>query len=158
EDGIRDFHVTGVQTCALPIWGGGVVVERRRERLRAPAAEEERRPVRGDDQVHPRRLPRRERVYARVVGGVHEVVDGVGAAAGAAVEAAGRAADGDGARGGRVADLVAGDLAAGRLVVGAPAEGVEEAEVVAHLVDGDVALDERRGVAARAGLVADDGT
>src|SRR5436309_2918630 len=20
EDGIRDFHVTGVQTCALPIW------------------------------------------------------------------------------------------------------------------------------------------
>src|SRR5690606_10369848 len=25
EDGIRDFHVTGVQTCALPIWElGGV--------------------------------------------------------------------------------------------------------------------------------------
>src|SRR5690606_41047088 len=24
EDGIRDFHVTGVQTCALPIWGDGV--------------------------------------------------------------------------------------------------------------------------------------
>src|SRR5690606_41023309 len=24
EDGIRDFHVTGVQTCALPIsWGSG---------------------------------------------------------------------------------------------------------------------------------------
>src|SRR5690606_39555571 len=22
EDGIRDFHVTGVQTCALPIWMG----------------------------------------------------------------------------------------------------------------------------------------
>src|SRR5690606_40519306 len=22
EGGIRDFHVTGVQTCALPIWGG----------------------------------------------------------------------------------------------------------------------------------------
>src|SRR5207302_6069757 len=22
EDGIRDFHVTGVQTCALPIFGG----------------------------------------------------------------------------------------------------------------------------------------
>src|SRR5690606_41173867 len=22
EDGIRDFHVTGVQTCALPIWVG----------------------------------------------------------------------------------------------------------------------------------------
>src|SRR6266700_4822708 len=24
EDGIRDFHVTGVQTCALPIWAGAV--------------------------------------------------------------------------------------------------------------------------------------
>src|SRR5436309_5004187 len=24
EDGIRDFHVTGVQTCALPISGGAV--------------------------------------------------------------------------------------------------------------------------------------
>src|SRR5271165_650625 len=23
EDGIRDFHVTGVQTCALPIYGSG---------------------------------------------------------------------------------------------------------------------------------------
>src|SRR5690606_39350381 len=23
EDGIRDFHVTGVQTCALPIWPSG---------------------------------------------------------------------------------------------------------------------------------------
>src|SRR5690606_40057922 len=23
-DGIRDFHVTVVQTCALPIWGGDV--------------------------------------------------------------------------------------------------------------------------------------
>src|SRR5690606_40945000 len=23
EDGIRDFHVTGVQTCALPIFDGG---------------------------------------------------------------------------------------------------------------------------------------
>src|SRR5690606_39719085 len=23
EDGIRDFHVTGVQTCALPIWPTG---------------------------------------------------------------------------------------------------------------------------------------
>src|SRR5690606_39666516 len=24
EDGIRDFHVTGVQTCALPIFAGAV--------------------------------------------------------------------------------------------------------------------------------------
>src|SRR5690606_39287902 len=29
EDGIRDFHVTGVQTCALPIWPA--------ERIDAPA-------------------------------------------------------------------------------------------------------------------------
>src|SRR5215475_15493766 len=27
EDGIRDFHVTGVQTCALPIFGGEAVLE-----------------------------------------------------------------------------------------------------------------------------------
>src|SRR5690606_39758699 len=27
EDGIRDFHVTGVQTCALPIYVRGVAVE-----------------------------------------------------------------------------------------------------------------------------------
>src|SRR5690606_41007524 len=25
EDGIRDFHVTGVQTCALPIFSAGTV-------------------------------------------------------------------------------------------------------------------------------------
>src|SRR5690606_28858382 len=24
EDGIRDFHVTGVQTCALPIWAQNI--------------------------------------------------------------------------------------------------------------------------------------
>src|SRR5207253_7987226 len=27
-DGIRDGHVTGVQTCALPIWGCGRVLRR----------------------------------------------------------------------------------------------------------------------------------
>src|SRR5690606_39892483 len=26
--GIRDFHVTGVQTCALPIWKGVVITPR----------------------------------------------------------------------------------------------------------------------------------
>src|SRR5690606_39711797 len=31
EDGIRDFHVTGVQTCALPIsWGWGMLGRVRR--------------------------------------------------------------------------------------------------------------------------------
>src|SRR5690606_39631035 len=29
EDGIRDFHVTGVQTCALPIWGPPVLLNLR---------------------------------------------------------------------------------------------------------------------------------
>src|SRR5688572_31592030 len=29
EDGIRDLTVTGVQTCALPIWIGEPVVQRR---------------------------------------------------------------------------------------------------------------------------------
>src|SRR5262249_59000859 len=33
EDGIRDWSVTGVQTCALPIWPG-----RRREPFRGPGA------------------------------------------------------------------------------------------------------------------------
>src|SRR5690606_40114253 len=28
EDGIRDFHVTGVQTCALPIWSLDTRIER----------------------------------------------------------------------------------------------------------------------------------
>src|SRR5690606_41001396 len=32
EDGIRDFHVTGVQTCALPIFALAVHVLRRRGR------------------------------------------------------------------------------------------------------------------------------
>src|SRR5215475_1613268 len=30
EDGIRDFHVTGVQTCALPISSSSFVTSRRR--------------------------------------------------------------------------------------------------------------------------------
>src|SRR3712207_8503080 len=35
EDGIRDIGVTGVQTCALPIWAGGPhdAVGRRGERV-----------------------------------------------------------------------------------------------------------------------------
>src|SRR5690606_23044790 len=44
EDGIRDFHVTGVQTCALPIY------ERRRaevsDRVRLPRKQRARRTVR----------------------------------------------------------------------------------------------------------------
>src|SRR5690606_40818819 len=28
EDGIRDFHVTGVQTCALPIWRSPARIQR----------------------------------------------------------------------------------------------------------------------------------
>src|SRR5216683_6358555 len=48
EDGIRDLIVTGVQTCALPIWGGewpgcgrcGQFRWRRRSRAREPRAAE----------------------------------------------------------------------------------------------------------------------
>src|SRR2546425_13378657 len=32
EDGIRDKLVTGVQTCALPIWGGGDLLDGDRRR------------------------------------------------------------------------------------------------------------------------------
>src|SRR5205085_7523585 len=35
EDGIRDLTVTGVQTCALPIWGSPPAGSRGRIRLRA---------------------------------------------------------------------------------------------------------------------------
>src|SRR5690606_39925426 len=46
EDGIRDFHVTGVQTCALPIYGDGLG-----GRLR-PCACERARPRKGGDRVN----------------------------------------------------------------------------------------------------------
>src|SRR5690606_39333574 len=36
EDGIRDFHVTGVQTCALPISRVGASCTRGTPRLRRP--------------------------------------------------------------------------------------------------------------------------
>src|SRR5690606_40717111 len=40
EDGIRDFHVTGVQTCALPISrGAGGVVQRDGSVCRPPAVQ-----------------------------------------------------------------------------------------------------------------------
>src|SRR5690606_40510646 len=35
EDGIRDFHVTGVQTCALPIFRALQFVQQRRHDARA---------------------------------------------------------------------------------------------------------------------------
>src|SRR5690606_41080815 len=37
EDGIRDFHVTGVQTCALPIWKPAARVGRNREGSGTPS-------------------------------------------------------------------------------------------------------------------------
>src|SRR5690606_39482351 len=36
EDGIRDFHVTGVQTCALPISGQPRDAGHRADRIRRP--------------------------------------------------------------------------------------------------------------------------
>src|SRR5690606_40004336 len=44
EDGIRDFHVTGVQTCALPIYGVGARV--RRLTIREPTCPSPRTPPR----------------------------------------------------------------------------------------------------------------
>src|SRR5690606_39332348 len=51
EDGIRDFHVTGVQTCALPIWevagklraGLGRLIPGRAKEVLAEASEWQRR-------------------------------------------------------------------------------------------------------------------
>src|SRR5690606_39684994 len=37
EDGIRDFHVTGVQTCALPIYSAAAPRAKRFIRLDTPA-------------------------------------------------------------------------------------------------------------------------
>src|SRR5262249_59092613 len=39
EDGIRDWSVTGVQTCALPIWLAGRAAELVPQEVRAPAGE-----------------------------------------------------------------------------------------------------------------------
>src|SRR5690606_40395905 len=41
EDGIRDFHVTGVQTCALPILKGGVSITFKADVSKLPEAERE---------------------------------------------------------------------------------------------------------------------
>src|SRR6267378_3765931 len=38
EDGIRDLYVTGVQTCALPIWLGMVSVLRKQAAIYGPPA------------------------------------------------------------------------------------------------------------------------
>src|SRR5437870_518409 len=42
EDGIRDGHVTGVQTCALPIYARGRIARRRAHALHGPAQSDER--------------------------------------------------------------------------------------------------------------------
>src|SRR5690606_40106246 len=36
DDGIRDFHVTGVQTCALPIWRMGVALVAQAPEIASP--------------------------------------------------------------------------------------------------------------------------
>src|SRR5690606_40369091 len=50
EDGIRDFHVTGVQTCALPIWRRSLTVQeewRERSEVEESASLVPHRPARG---------------------------------------------------------------------------------------------------------------
>src|SRR5690606_39636541 len=76
EDGIRAFHVTGVQTCALPIWSIATKPIRARQlgQVAAPpplTAPE--RPPAGlrpprDPRVRPRRRRRRSRSEERRVG------------------------------------------------------------------------------------------
>src|SRR5690606_39489644 len=61
EDGIRDFHVTGVQTCALPILSRSstAVVVTRRETWVSPAARRGRRagrPTRSGQAPYPTRF------------------------------------------------------------------------------------------------------
>src|SRR5690606_40729989 len=58
EDGIRGFHVTGVQTCALPIFVGDHVIEQ---------LEQLAEPFRGKRFVHVN--------STRVGGGVAEILD-----------------------------------------------------------------------------------
>src|SRR2546427_5100774 len=68
EDGIRDLTVTGVQTCALPIWTRGEAGAGGDDRLRRPA--------RGGGR--PRRLPVLLPVWAlpRLSPATHQVVPG----------------------------------------------------------------------------------
>src|SRR5690606_40367896 len=56
EDGIRDFHVTGVQTCALPIYSGPPRAARAGEKGKAGAAPRAAAPA---GTAGPRRAPRR---------------------------------------------------------------------------------------------------
>src|SRR5690606_10127214 len=58
EDGIRDFHVTGVQTCALPIWPGPTARGRRRGRTQRRRPRRCLRPLRDRTRTH-RRQPTR---------------------------------------------------------------------------------------------------
>src|SRR6266511_4902218 len=63
EDGIRDFHVTGVQTCALPISLANTTRRVRRPTLRVPALLSEWELSREEGRARGWRL--RERVRAR---------------------------------------------------------------------------------------------
>src|SRR5438046_9474760 len=66
EDGIRDWSVTGVQTCALPIWPRAAPgCARARARRNAPRGSARRAPVPGEIG----RASCRERVYISVGAG-----------------------------------------------------------------------------------------
>src|SRR5262249_59325239 len=72
EDGIRDWSVTGVQTCALPIYSPA---EPDRPRAARGLAAGRPRPLRGDGRVRPEQPPRG--TAERALGG-----DGTGSAGG----------------------------------------------------------------------------
>src|SRR3989475_6793082 len=75
EDGIRDLTVTGVQTCALPIWGdspalppwaaGGGGAPPSRVRLVELAADLRRRAVRSEE--HTSELPSQSNLVCRLL-------------------------------------------------------------------------------------------
>src|SRR5690606_41178365 len=76
EDGIRDFHVTGVQTCALPICGAGAGLAKQRVDLADTGQRGELARAVGQDGVRRRRVRVDDRADHQCGGGVsatHEV-------------------------------------------------------------------------------------
>src|SRR2546426_9791028 len=70
EDGIRDYKVTGVQTCALPIWRSRRSDPRRGRRMGGgprPCVRTDR-SLRGDERARMKREPRRTCLGCRRVG------------------------------------------------------------------------------------------
>src|SRR5206468_8783184 len=92
EDGIRDLIVTGVQTCAIPIWRAGAAADPRRRSRAGDAAGDARRVRDGD------RAPSRSVARAACLAPAHRAARRGAAAARAALDGVGRRARGRGRR------------------------------------------------------------